>query len=123
MLRTPPERSGFLCAREVVPLWRSKELRHPLQVIQTLSTIMPSDVGDPLTSRDRARQPQSEGPRPPANGSLPPAARLEALRLNSSRYAGVVSGKPFFAKMSAKNRAGFVALALRETSCVLPGYS
>ena len=38
-------------------------------------------------------------------------------------YAGVTNGKPFFANISARNFAGFVALAFLLTSCVLPGCS
>ena len=38
-------------------------------------------------------------------------------------YAGVTSCEPFFANIIARNFAGFVELALRLTSCVLPGGS
>lgn len=36
---------------------------------------------------------------------------------------GIVKGMPFFAKIIARSFAGSVALALLETSCVLPGGS
>ena len=36
---------------------------------------------------------------------------------------GVVNGTPFFAKISARSFAGWLLLALFDTSCVLPGGS
>jgi hypothetical protein len=44
-------------------------------------------------------------------------------KANSTRYAGVSKGRPFFANIIARNFAGLVALAFRLTSCVLPGGS
>ena len=38
-------------------------------------------------------------------------------------YTGTVSVDPFFAKIIASSRAGCVALAFFETSCVAPGCS
>jgi hypothetical protein len=57
-----------------------------------------------------------------------PGRRLSALsdrriHVHTPLQAGDVSGTPFFAKIIASSRAGCVSLALRETSCVLPGGS
>ena len=57
-----------------------------------------------------------------------PADLLEhALACFSSQldlcYAGITSCEPFFANINARNFAGFVVLAFRLTSCVLPGGS